>query len=454
MPTQLQLEGPELEPLLARVRAEHGGSARIVQAEKVRTGGVGGFFAKAHFEITVEVDDALPPSAPAPAPQRPTSILDLADEVSAAERTTAAAVSTESTGFAAVLARLGATAGPADPAPVAVVPQQRGPVSPQQPRRTTPRPSVPRPSVPGPSVDGPSGDGPPAPRRRRTDAPVRAAAPGRAVAVRPTASTGVRKVAAPGAAVARATGTAVAVRPRGVVAIRPPAAPAPARRARSAGALATAGRQVTERPQDGADLQLAQLGLPGHLRPAAAGADLHPALVQSLRALPKPPRMTSRAGTVIAVVGPLPAARELATQLAQELALPHTAVVSSAASGSGLRTPAQARSRREAWSRRRHATIVVVDTPLTAAGALSARALLDALEPASTWGVVEATRKPRDVGAWTRAIGRVDALALTCVDETADPAAVLELGIPVARLGARKATAALWATLLTDRVAA
>ena len=441
MPTQLQLEGAELEPLLARVRAEHGSSARIVSAEKVRTGGVGGFFAKAHFEITVEVDDPVP-TAPA---QRPTSILDLADEVSAVERTSAAAVSTESTSFAAVLARLGATAGEPDPAPAAVVPQQRRPVSPQQPRRTTPRPQADAPApTPTPA---------PTPRRRRTDAPALKPSPGRAVAVRPTASSGVRTVPAPGTA-RPAPGTAVAVRPRGTVATRPPTAgTAPNRVARSAGALATAARQVPARHAEAA-AQLAGLGLPDHLRPTAAVADLHAALVQSLRTLPKPPRLAARAGSVVAIVGPQSAARELAAQMADELGIPRSAVVSASASSSGLRTTAQARTRRQAWSRRRHATIVVVDTPLTAAGALRARALLDALEPASTWAVVEATRKPRDVGAWTRAVGRVDALALTAVDETADPAAVLELGIPVSRLGARKATPALWATLLTDRVAA
>jgi hypothetical protein len=70
------------------------------------------------------------------------------------------------------------------------------------------------------------------------------------------------------------------------------------------------------------------------------------------------------------------------------------------------------------------------------------------------WGVVEATRKAHDVGRWTRALGGVDALALTAVEETADPAAVLTLGIPVGRLGAAKATPAAWAALLTDRMAA
>ncbi|MDP9399303.1 MAG: hypothetical protein M3P96_16440, partial [Actinomycetota bacterium] len=90
MLTQLQLEGPELEPLLARVRNEFGTSARIVHAEKIRSGGVAGFFAQERFELTVEVDTSAPrvpaaaaqppvlPPVPAAATSAPAVHLDLA----------------------------------------------------------------------------------------------------------------------------------------------------------------------------------------------------------------------------------------------------------------------------------------------------------------------------------------------------------------------------------------
>ena len=45
MATSLLLEGDDLEALLARARAEGGPHARIVRAEKLRHGGVLGFFA-------------------------------------------------------------------------------------------------------------------------------------------------------------------------------------------------------------------------------------------------------------------------------------------------------------------------------------------------------------------------------------------------------------------------
>lgn len=55
---RLLLEGKSITELLARVRAEHGDDVTIVAAEKVRTGGVGGFFTKESYSLTVEVDAA------------------------------------------------------------------------------------------------------------------------------------------------------------------------------------------------------------------------------------------------------------------------------------------------------------------------------------------------------------------------------------------------------------
>ena len=60
------LEGPDIRTLLAQVREEHGPDARIVHAERVRSGGVGGFFAKQRFEVTVEIDGAAAGTASTP----------------------------------------------------------------------------------------------------------------------------------------------------------------------------------------------------------------------------------------------------------------------------------------------------------------------------------------------------------------------------------------------------
>ena len=51
----LLLEGDDLEALLLRAHREGGTNARIVRAEKVRRGGILGFFAKEGFEVAVEI---------------------------------------------------------------------------------------------------------------------------------------------------------------------------------------------------------------------------------------------------------------------------------------------------------------------------------------------------------------------------------------------------------------
>ncbi|TFC30946.1 hypothetical protein E3O53_10910 [Cryobacterium sp. TMT2-18-3] len=54
-PSRFLLEGSSLQQLKARILAEHGADARIVAAERVTVGGIKGFFARRHIEVTVEV---------------------------------------------------------------------------------------------------------------------------------------------------------------------------------------------------------------------------------------------------------------------------------------------------------------------------------------------------------------------------------------------------------------
>ncbi|HEX5511426.1 MAG TPA: hypothetical protein VFX41_06900 [Actinomycetales bacterium] len=147
---RLLLEGPAIEPLLARVTAEHGPHARIVHAERVRTGGLAGFFAREHFEVTVEIDDAVEEEVVVEAAGGQEAVVDAAgvqegvvDEgvdrvaprgidalvaaVEAAERREAPPhrpLSTESEAFAAVLTSLQSV----EKAPTQTAPEQAAPV--------------------------------------------------------------------------------------------------------------------------------------------------------------------------------------------------------------------------------------------------------------------------------------------------------------------------------------
>ena len=79
--SELTYEGFPLESVLGRVFGEQGPDATITSAERVRKGGIGGFFAQAVFQVTVTVPTVA--SAPA-APTAPISIFGVDHQVPAA----------------------------------------------------------------------------------------------------------------------------------------------------------------------------------------------------------------------------------------------------------------------------------------------------------------------------------------------------------------------------------
>lgn len=140
MATSLQaFDGDTLEAALARVAEECGPRARIAQAEKVRTGGVAGFFARERFEVLVEIDEQptsdVAGGPPESTPHEPMSLLELADQVSDRERPPSTAEhgeaerlpSTEGRTFQEVLRGIAAQAGLADHLSTAPAPVPSGP---------------------------------------------------------------------------------------------------------------------------------------------------------------------------------------------------------------------------------------------------------------------------------------------------------------------------------------
>ncbi|HEV8623099.1 MAG TPA: hypothetical protein VG034_01465 [Acidimicrobiia bacterium] len=109
-------EGANLESVLEEVRARFGDTVSIVEANRLRKGGVGGFFAKERFEVVVDIDDDESPALtdlPAEYGVEATEsfcerLLSLADDVSdqvqpARPEPATPTVSTEQPEFAAVL---------------------------------------------------------------------------------------------------------------------------------------------------------------------------------------------------------------------------------------------------------------------------------------------------------------------------------------------------------------
>ena len=413
MAVRSRYEGRDLEALLEQVRTELGSGAKIVSANKIRSGGIAGFFARECYEVIVEHDGsaliAAPPVDVAADPEtsvRPRdiapSLLDLVDEVSAQERASAPRISTESEPFAAVMDRVARGAGAAATAAPAAEIDDDEDDSDIDDAETVP----------------PASQAPPAP------APAAAPVPARVPAA--AAQT-----------------------------------PAPAQPAASAPATAPAPVNLPSGP--GHTGALVKLGLPSSYVPAVPSpAALEAALRSSLGRLPAAPAMPRTTGSVVAIVGERQAALQVARDLAAEAGLDPDAVTIATRRRLPARTPEHltitgtddAAEKRRSWRRRDRPSVVVVDAELSGAQQAWAYHVLAALEPESTWGVVDATRKTEDVAAWVHGLGGLDALAVNDLDATVSPAAVLQLDVPVGRIDGRTASPALWAALLTERLAA
>jgi hypothetical protein len=480
VPTRLLLEGPDIAVLLDRVRTEHGAGARIVSAEKVRSGGFAGFFARERFEVTVEVDapassDAssetvaasVPsrPAAVAPAagrPASPTSLLDLAAAIDAAEAAfampsaTAATlappapalpadgtISTERPDFASVLAGIARTAGsPSTPTDLpAALPELLPPAPPEPVVRPL---SHARPFVPAPIAPSELGN---VVRPARREEPATSAA-----SVSDDASETAAASDEMDSAVVIESDAASDMAATPVVAV-----PAPT---------------PSVAPEDlfgGLLRRLTALGLPREL---AAGVELDGAdglvggLTRAIDALlPAAPAAPTGAGEVLAVVGDGPTALEVAREVAKSLRLDPATVLLAGPSTYGsvhsarrVTGPADARRRAPRLQRADVPTVVAVDAPLEDGSADWARDVVGSIGATAVWAVVDATRKSADVATHLELLGRVDALVVRATAATGDPASALALaiehGLPTALVDRRRGDAACWAALVVDRLAA
>lgn len=401
MTTRLLLEGTSLAELMAHVRAEFGPQARVVRAERVRTGGIGGFFARERYEITVDVP---PPPEARPAALRAVpagglpallAAADEADEVGGAVAEAAAAAGggadaddRDGPSFEHVLEQVRAVT--ADPLPD---PGLAAPPAARALQAVSPRAAVaePLPDVPSPR------------------------APVDAVPVTfPVASAPV---------------------------VGAPVTPAP-----------------SDPSEDAADLRtaLAEIGVPARLLDrervtlSAVLADVPPA--------PQPPRT---AGSVLVVIGADDDADAAAVLLAERLRLPAEAVrLAGAPNGRGRgrgRTPGRMSSAEQvtAWrsgaSAAEHPWVVALTVGADPEDRELARSLLAASDADQVWAVLDARTRTADARRWLRSVTpHVDAVAMRGLLDTAEPGAALAVGVPVAWIDGVPATPVAWAAALSQ----
>jgi hypothetical protein len=434
VPTRLLLEGPDITELLARVRAEHGETARIVKAEKLRVGGFAGFFAKLRYEVVLEVSDTATAAAvasPAPAAPGPAGSVSVTAASSAPASATSLAVPAAPAPTS--LEELAALADSADTAEVAEAttePAGRELVHARLPGRALSTESDGFAAVLSRLTDGLVGAGgidfdslPPAPVEPPAE-------------FRPLYGTS----AAPSLPAADRTPAEAAP----VAVPEPPAAAQPLLPPMSAGPFEA----------------LRALGVPSHLAASVNGDDLHADLVQMFKTLPSAPSLPRRPGDVLVIVGEAAAAVPVGRALAKKMRLDPAKLLLAAPSTAGtgvtaarrVTGPADAERRARSMHRADVAHVVVVDAPLDGESAEWARDIADSLGATQVWAVVDATRKVGDLADHLHRFGAVDALVVDRADVTRDPATVLDLRIPVALVEGRSATPRAWADLLTARM--
>jgi hypothetical protein len=440
--------------------AEAGPGGRVASADRVRRGGIGGFFAREHFEVTVEYDEAdgeAAPSAQTTTVQRESARVSTVVDGTplAAPASPPATPNAESAGQSwSELADgtqdvLELSSSPSVPAVQAID-------SPTAHLPSTQKASFASllAAIAHDTVDE-SGDVP-------TAAVVSAVAP--APIIEPDRDMVADDMVA-------ADIVAADIVAADLLAPEPPVAPI-----QHSAAPPTAVPVAHPHGELAAAIApgLGALGLPDELVPDAAvvsalealseGEDarayIQLALTRSLARLPEAAELSLRPGSIIVIVGELEKASDFAGHLAERAGMAQDEVV--VASRAKHRTGVAARSLvstaedvKQLLARARRSkspTIIAMHAPVSACPGVWAERMLSALSPTAVWGIAGATHKAEDLAAWAEGLGGLDALAVDELSSTVSPAQVLASGIPVASIEGQRATAALWAALIASRL--
>jgi hypothetical protein len=476
VPTRVLLEGPAIEPLLAQVRQEYGSGVRIISADKVRSGGFGGFFAKQHYELSVEVPDpredrkemtprktTTPPPRAVEAPHTLEQLLERAESrdrivhdepvaprEAAAEKAPAQSKAAREAGiedtddrfrtdagaaFAELLAGLDAenhiaTSGPVRPAPRPKVANDK-----------TDTPTV-RPFRPAQATGSPINGGgprplPPVPSLAELMGGLGLSESDAFEAPKPTpAVTPARSAAAAYGLVPPSTELEPAT----------PAAPPMLRSVQNDPVVAN----------------LVSVGMPEPMAAQITGGDTYAGVLTALASRPSAPGIPDAAGEILVLAGELGHALPIGKQLLQQIGVDqtHLLLAGPSSAGTGLHSSRVMHDAKAAASRAERLQsadapwVVVLDAPVGATDPIWVNDMCDAIGATAVWAVVDATRKTADTARHLRTLGDVEALVVHSVELTTDPATVLGLDLPIFSLDGKPATPHAWAAMLCARIAA
>jgi hypothetical protein len=485
VPTRVLLEGPAIEPLLAQVREEYGSGVRIISADKVRSGGFGGFFAKQHYELSVEVPDNTKDDRndmayrkPSPSPvaaltaarsQEPPAqtleqLLERAESRDRVLPDSSADLPAESPQDELPDRALGRSAGLGDTEAAAgrrgladtgaafaelmagldKADEAAGGI------RSAPRT---KPKADSQTVR-------PFRPAQATGQPVNG---GNAVKPLPVVPSLAELMGGLGMSDAEAVAFDQALSrtgpPRNPAeaygAVPPAAPPAKSPAVRSPTAL----RPINNDP---VVMNLISVGMPESMAAEITGGDTYAGVLSALAHRPAAPDIPEAPGEILVLAGDLAHLVPIGKQMLQQIGLDqtHLLLAGPSAAGTGLHsskvmhTPADAAARAEKLQSADSAWIVMLDAPVGGTDSIWVNDICDALAATAVWAVVDATRKTADTARHLRALGDVEALVVHNVELTSDPATVLGLELPIVSLDGKPATPHAWAAMLCARIAA
>ena len=405
---RLQLKGASLQDLKAQVLAEHGPDAKIIAAEKVTVGGIRGFFAREHYEVTVELPVPSVRGQHALDQKARAGIAALLADAELAESQMHSSqvrgkapelhVSTHTDQFAVIMdnltfntarpTRLPKGAKLEEPGPEAVAPG-------------TARPEAGGPATGGPGAGGPGAGAETAPGfgRRRTDP-------------KPSADA----AAEPGAAVISQEPAALTDGPPDAV----------AGTVVVSGMLHAAGAGEPDRAQQPAGPGVATA--PDIPSPLYGPGDLVLVIGQGGNALEAANSMAAAA----------PAVNGAPSEAADWISSGGNMVRMAGAHAADVRRPVQDRNSaigaRARGVERGQSVFVAFGLGHTLTPSLEMLAILPALGADQIWLAVDAGRKAEDTDRWVQSVQRVvvpDGLAVTGTRHTSTPKTVNTLGVPV-----------------------
>lgn len=404
---------------MIRVRAELGPRARVVKAERVRSGGVGGFFAKERFELTVDVPDDVPVGGRTPAAPRFTAAPTAATTATTAPP--ASGVDAESV-TAVGLDALLAAADAAD---------RHGAAAARTP-------------VPGDAGVGVE-------REVSTEQDTFA-----------TVLDSVRQLAYETTAADAAGARDAGGYGRGAGGLRTGGpSSGPVVRGEVLGKTVTPAEFVVVR-RNGATLkELETVGVPRRILALLPPTQGRYTLSEVLSYVPRAPEPVRDPAAVVIVAGQGEAVVAAAAVVARRLGVtdsgialagrlaPHTGY------GPWVLTSVSARRLRAATVEAESPLVVALGVGTDASDWAIASALGAAFDPDQVWAVVEADRNVLDVRRWmaaTSEIRRYDAIIASNVASTSAPAAILDFDTPVGIIDTLPASAPVWAALLSEHL--